>query len=309
MPPVLHRKAEDRGCWWTRRQVPPALRKRLILIANVLHSHTKRASESGALFALRFLLFVSLLLPASGGGDTLPKACLPARIDEQVQVSYVFDGDTVKLSDGRRVRFIGINTPEIGHHEVLTQPYAEAAKKSLQEALKTGGNVLSLQYGRERQDHYGRLLAHAYLSNGENVAILLLRQGHATTVVVPPNTSAADCYQLVEHEARSARRGLWQLASYQTQDADSLPADTRGFRLVRGQVAGIHRTRHQVRIALKGTLTARVSNADLVNFKPDYLENLVNHTVELRGWIRPERDGLGIRVRHPAALVLVGASP
>jgi micrococcal nuclease len=258
---------------------------------------------------LRFLLFVSLLLPASGGGDTLPKACLPARIDEQVQVSYVFDGDTVKLSDGRRVRFIGINTPEIGHHEVLTQPYAEAAKKSLQEALKTGGNVLSLQYGRERQDHYGRLLAHAYLSNGENVAILLLRQGHATTVVVPPNTSAADCYQLVEHEARSARRGLWQLASYQTQDADSLPADTRGFRLVRGQVAGIHRTRHQVRIALKGTLTARVSNADLVNFKPDYLENLVNHTVELRGWIRPERDGLGIRVRHPAALVLVGASP
>ena len=274
-----------------------------------LHSHTKRASASGALFALCILLFASLLLPASFASHTLLQGCLPARTDEQVQVKYVYDGDTVKLSDGRRVRFIGINTPEMGHHDTLTQPYAEAARKSLQEALETGGNMLSLQYGKERQDHYGRLLAHAYLSNGENVAILLLRQGHATTLVVPPNTAAADCYQNIEHEARSARRGLWQLKAYQTQDADSLPADTRGFRIVRGQVTGLHRFRHQVRIALEGMLAARISNTDLANFEPDYLEKLVGHTVELRGWIKPESDGLGIRVRHPAALTLVGESP
>jgi endonuclease YncB( thermonuclease family) len=274
-----------------------------------LRSHTRRASESGALFTFYVLLFASLLRPASVASHTLPQVCQSAQIDEKAQVTYVYDGDTVKLSDGRRVRFIGINTPEMGHHETLTQPYAEAARKNLQEALETGGNMLSLQYGRERQDHYGRLLAHAYLSNGENVAILLLRQGHATTLVVPPNTSAADCYQLIEHEARSAGRGLWQLVSYQTQDADSLPADTRGFRIVRGQVTGIHRSRQQVRIALKGTLTARISNTDLANFEPNYLEKLVDQTIELRGWIKPEIDGLGIRVRHPAALALVDASP
>jgi micrococcal nuclease len=263
----------------------------------------------GRPFALFFLLFASLLLPASSACHTQPKGCPPARIDEQVEVSYVYDGDTVKLSDGRRVRFIGINTPEMGHHNTLTQPYAEVARKSLQEALETSGNMLSLQYGRERQDHYGRLLAHAYLSDGENVAILLLHRGYATTLVVPPNTTAAECYQNIEHAARSAGRGLWQLEAYQTQDADSLPAVTRGFRIVRGKVTGIRRSRHQVRIALKGMLAARISNTDLANFEPNYLEKLVDHTVELRGWIKPERGGLGIRIHHPAALALVDASP
>jgi micrococcal nuclease len=274
-----------------------------------LHSHTRRASETGALLALCILLLASLFLPASIASHTLPQGCQPPQIDEQVEVSYVYDGDTVKLIDGRRVRFIGINTPEIGHHDTLTEPYAEAARKRLQEALETSGNRLSLQYGRQRQDHYGRLLAHAYLGNGENVAILLLRQGHATTLVVPPNTAAADCYQNIEREARSAGRGLWQLAAYQPQAAASLPADTRGFRIVQGQVTGIRRSGHQVRIALGGLLAARISDTDLANFEPDFLENLVDHTIELRGWIKPERDGLGIRVRHPAALVLVGAPP
>jgi len=271
---------------------------------------TRGASGSGALFVFCTLLLATRLLPAGGiASHPLPQGCQPARIDERVQVSYIYDGDTVKLSDGRRVRFIGINTPEMGHHKTLTQPYAEAARTSLQEALKAGGDVLSLQYGSERRDHYGRLLAHAYLSNGESVADLQLRQGQATTLVVPPNTAAADCYQQIENEARSAGRGLWQLAAYQVQNAESLPADARGFRIVQGRVTGLQRTRHQVRVIFEGTLTARISVNELANFEPDYLERLVGRTVELRGWIKPDGDGLGVRVRHPAALSLAGEHP
>jgi micrococcal nuclease len=274
-----------------------------------LQDYTRRASESGALFALCLLLLIWWPQPASAGLHTPQQDCPPARIDEQAQVTYVFDGDTVKLSDGRRVRFIGINTPEIGHHDVITQPYAEAARKSLQESLERSGEKLYLQYGRERHDHYGRLLAHAYLSNGESVAVLLLSTGHATTLVVPPNTAAADCYQQIENEARTSRRGLWQLPAYQAQDADSLPDDTRGFRIVQGLVTSVHRSRNQVQLTLEGTLVARISKRDLANFEPDYLEKLVNHTVELRGWIKPEKSGLGIRIRHPSALTLAGNPP
>jgi len=274
-----------------------------------LQRYTKRASESGALLAFCCLLLASQFLPARVERHPLPQGCQPARIDERVQVSYVYDGDTVKLSDGRRVRFIGINAPEIGHHETLTQPYAEAARTSLQEALEAGRDILSLQYGSERKDHYGRLLAHAYLNNGESVAALLLRRGQATTLVIPPNTTAADCYQQIENEARSAGRGLWQLAAYQPQDADSLPDDTHGYRIVRGRVAGMRRTRHQVRVALEGTLVARISINDLANFEPDYLEKLVTRTVEVRGWIKPENNGLGIRIRHPASLTLLRSRP
>jgi hypothetical protein len=197
----------------------------------------------------------------------------------------------------------------MAHHDTRTEPYAEIARTSLQNALENSGNLLSLQYGRERRDHYGRLLAHAYLSNGENIAVLLLSRGHATTLVVPPNTATADCYQQVEQEARAARRGLWQLADYQTRAAESLPGTASGFYIVRGKVTDIHRTRQQVHIALEGLLVARISVRDLANFEPDYLERLVGHTVELRGWIRPEKNGLHIRVHHPAALALAGAPP
>jgi endonuclease YncB( thermonuclease family) len=223
-----------------------------------------------------------------------------------VQVSYVYDGDTVKLSDGRRVRFIGINTPEMGHHDTLTQPFAETARSSLQAALKAGGDRLSLQYGEERRDHYGRLLAHVYLENGENVAALLLHQGHATALVVPPNTGKADCYAQIEREARSAGRGLWQLAAYQPHDAETLPRDTRGFRIVQGRVESIQQTRHQLRVELQGLVVAQISSSDLGNFAAGYLETLVGRRVELRGWVKPEREGLAVRVRHPAALCLAG---
>ena len=306
MPPVLHRQAKDRRCRRPRRQVPPALRKRLIFITNIATQPHQKGARIGRLFALCTLLFAPRFLPVIAGSQHLPQECQPTQIDEQVQVSYVFDGDTVKLSDGRRVRFIGINTPEMGHHDTHTQPYAEAARKSLQAALKTGGDMLSLQYGKERQDHYGRLLAHAFLENGENVAVLLLRQGHATTLVVPPNTGKADCYGQIERAARSAGRGLWQHATYQTQDAETLPRDTRGYRILQGRVESIQQTRHQLRVELQGLVVVRISNSDLGNFATGYLENLEGRRVELRGWVKPEREGLGIRVRHPAALSLVG---
>jgi hypothetical protein len=64
-----------------------------------------------------------------------------------------------------------------------------------------------------------------------------------------------------------------------------------------------------LRISLDGLLVARISANDLANFEPGYLEKLVDHTVELRGWIKPENGGLGIRIRHPAALLPVDESP
>jgi len=273
------------------------------------HSYTGRASVSGALFAFCTLLFAHRFLPAAATDPSLLQGCPPGHIDERVKVSYVYDGDTVKLSDGRRVRFIGINAPEMSHHASRAQPYAEAARSSLLEVLETNGDMLSLQYGAEHKDHYGRLLAHAYVGDEKNVAVRLLKQGHATTLVVPPNTSAADCYRQVEFEARSAGRGIWQLAAYQARAAGSLRGETRGFHIVRGRITGIARTKHQVRIVLEGLLVARISKNDLANFEPGYLEKLVGHTVELRGWIRPENDALGIRIRHPAALLPVGKPP
>jgi len=51
---------------------------------------------------IKVFILLYLLLIASG----------PAFSQETGKVQKVYDGDTVLLSDGRKVRYLGINTPE-----------------------------------------------------------------------------------------------------------------------------------------------------------------------------------------------------
>lgn len=48
-----------------------------------------------------------------------------------VAVQRVVDGDTLRLSDGRSVRMIGLNTPELGKQGRSDEPFAVAARKRL----------------------------------------------------------------------------------------------------------------------------------------------------------------------------------
>jgi len=266
----------------------------------------KGASDRVAPFAF-WLLFTSTLLLAVCTPPAAASTCEAVKTGERVQVVYVYDGDTVKLNDGRRLRIIGINTPELGNKDQATQPLAHAAHSALQRLLETHNRILLLQYGKQEHDHYGRLLAHAFLEDGDNVAVFLLQQGLATTLVVPPNSWGADCYQHVENQARLDRKGLWALPDYQPQAVQSLPLSTRGFRIIHGQISGIRTTRNTVWVDMDGPLVLQVSKKDLVNF--DSLETLVGQQVETRGWVKQDPNGLRIKIQHPAALVAITGAP
>ena len=267
---------------------------------------SKGASVRVAPFAFWLLVTATSLL-AGNPRPAQASACPATETGERVQVVYVYDGDTVKLKDGRRLRLIGINTPEAGNRGQSTQPLADAARAALQGLLDSNNRTLLLQYGKQDHDHYGRLLAHAFLEDGDNVAVHLLRQGLATTLVVPPNSWNASCYQHIEDEARLDRKGLWALPGYQPQSARTLPPGTRGFRIVRGQVSGLRNSRHTVWVDIEGPLVLQISRRDLVNF--DSLESLVGQQVEIRGWVKQDQNGLRMKVQHPAALAPVTRTP
>ena len=59
-----------------------------------------------------------------------------------VAVRQVVDGDTLRLVDGRSVRLIGINAPEIGRKGRTSEPYAEAARRRLQALVKANDCLL-----------------------------------------------------------------------------------------------------------------------------------------------------------------------
>jgi micrococcal nuclease len=262
------------------------------------------AADSVAPFSLRLLLLCSALLCYPGTGNAAAE-CPAEHIDERVQVNHVFDGDTVRLQDGRRVRLIGINTPEMGRDGKSDEPSAVEARASLKTLLDNNNRILLLQYGRDTQDHYGRLLAHAFLENGDNVAAALLRRGLATTLVVPPNTWAMDCYRRLEDAARTERAGLWALENYQSRDSSELPSSTRGFAIVHGTVSRVRHVNQGLWIDLEGPLAVHIGHRDRINFAPGYLERLEGRTVEVRGWIKPAREGLRMNVQHPAALATI----
>jgi len=71
----------------------------------------KGVSVSGTPFLFRALL-AGILLYCSATRAGVADNCAAGQTSERVRVIHVYDGDTVKLADGRRLRFIGINTPE-----------------------------------------------------------------------------------------------------------------------------------------------------------------------------------------------------
>ncbi len=123
----------------------------------------------------------------------------------------VTDGDTIELSTGQLVRYIGIDTPEVrrkqGDQWVRDpEPFGEEAS-ALNRQLVEGKSV-RLEYDAQTHDRYGRLLAYVYegplFVNAE-----LLRQGYAQPLTIPPNVKYAETFRALSQEARKAGRGLW----------------------------------------------------------------------------------------------------
>ena len=227
--------------------------------------------------------------------------CPTDRTDERARVAFVYDGDTLRLDDGRKVRLIGLDTPELGHDGAPSQPFAAQARTALEKML-AAHPYIRLRYDAERQDRYRRTLAHVYLDDGRSVAALLIEQGLATALVVPPDLWNIDCYRAAEQRAWAERSGIWALAAYQPIASTALASKATGFHLIHGRVTRVSEGRKSVWLTLAGDVSLRIDRNDLHYFSTPPAQ-LHGRTVIARGWLHPGTDGGSvIRIRHPAAL-------
>jgi hypothetical protein len=146
------------------------------------------------------------------------------------------------------------------------------------------------------------LLAHAFLATGDNLQARALEAGVATALVVPPNVWGSRCYAAAEARARAASAGLWSLARYAPIEASELDPDTRGFRLLRGQVRRVGESRGNWWLDLDPAVSLRLPKSDLSWFGDLDPGDLLGRRVEARGWVQRRRGQLRVTVRHPAAL-------
>ena len=233
----------------------------------------KKASLAGA-------FFVSVLCAWPAQAFCPVPSGLPV-----VGVQRVVDGDTLKLVDGRSVRLIGINAPELAHHGRNTEAFAEAARSRLQALVNDSGGRISLQLGREPRDHYGPTLAHAYDRQGQNLEARLLEEGLGYLVAVAPNTTLVVCQQAAERVARDARVGLWRKAVLQTPGRLVIG----GFALVTARVTKVERNRGGVWLEVEGPLVLHIAPKSLEQFDWTSLQNLTGRNIQARGWVIDRR--------------------
>lgn len=172
---------------------------------------------------------------------------------ETATVVRVIDGDTVVLGDGSRVRLLNINTPERGQY--LFRESTERLRQMVE------GKEVALERDIEDKDKYGRSLRHIFVG-GQFVNLILVREGYAVSLIIPPNEKHSQEVLEAEASAKESGLGVWQYA----QDLFCI---------------GIFNLHYNA----KGD--------DNGNLNDEYVElrNSCTYPVEMTGWVLSDDDG------------------
>ncbi len=160
------------------------------------------AANPGCAMLPAVLLCVTL--SARAGGPVDPNAPVP---DKGTVVS-VYDGDTLTLDSGDKVRLKWVNTPELKPAE----DYGTEAREATRELCL--GQEVSLAYGEVKRDGYGRLIA-GVTCQGQDLSEHLLTLGFAHLFLIPPNDRDTTPLLEAQGKAHAANRGIWSTDRYQ----------------------------------------------------------------------------------------------
>jgi endonuclease YncB( thermonuclease family) len=219
----------------------------------------------------------------------------------------VVDGDTLRLTDGRKVRLIAVNTPELASDHRSDQFLAQEARAATREFFE-GDNRVGLKLGVDAHDRYGRLLAHIYRADGKSLSTYLLSRGLAMQVVVPANDWNWRCYQQVEQLAQKQGIGLWQQTPL---DASHITRSDAGFQWLEGEISAVQRGGNNWWLTI-GKVAIRLRDSDLKYFTDKKIDKWLGRRVRIRGWVIDRGQSKSVReqsflplmmnLQHPAML-------
>lgn len=137
-----------------------------------------------------------------------PSPSVSSQSAELAQVKRVIDGDTIELVDGRKVRYIGIDTPELHHPTKGVQCFGKEAMEKNKELVE--GKMIKMKKDISETDRYKRLLRYIWVGD-IFVNEFLVQEGFASQATFPPDVAHVDLFKLAAEEARVNKKGLWSL--------------------------------------------------------------------------------------------------
>ncbi len=225
---------------------------------------------------------------------------------QKATVKWVYDGDTLLLTDKRKIRIIGIDTPETKHHKQRAEAYGAKAREALRELLKKHQYKIQLRYGEERQDRYKRTLAHVYLADGTNISNWLLERGFAKILAYPPNILLANCYRKSEAYAQSKSLRIWKYKKNKLRNATTLPLRVKGYVRLEGRVKRFYKYRKSIIIELesnsKRPVQLKIKNKNRSYFTSYNIDKLRNKLITVSGILRKKHNKRIIYINHPSQI-------
>jgi endonuclease YncB( thermonuclease family) len=243
-------------------------------------------------------VLAALLAVDAPGADA--GRCQPAFIASGL-VQAALDGRTLRLSDGREVRLLGVEIPDQEHR-------ARAARAAL--AALTEGREVTLGRLGDEADRHGRLLALVSVSSAGSEASVqrsLIAQGHARMAARVGNRACALQLLAAERVARAAGLGLWADPNYvikQAGNPDQVLAGRSTFTVVEGQVLSVRESGGTIYVNFgrrwSDDFTVTVLKRNERTFAADglVLKDLAGRRVRVRGFVE-ERGGPWIEAARP----------
>lgn len=128
-------------------------------------------------------------------------------INNNTRCLRVVDGDTIIVTKNKRVRLIGVNTPETKHPRKGVEPGGKEASEWLKNRIE--GKEINVTYDEKKHDHYGRTLGYIYfhdtLVNAE-----LIEKGYGKAECWKPNTKFCEYFEGLQARAQLNKLGIWK---------------------------------------------------------------------------------------------------
>lgn len=154
---------------------------------------------------------------------TIPRFILPTPprvgnpsppVTGTVRIERVVDGDTVVVEGNKKIRYIGIDTPETVDPRRGVGCFGKEASDKNKSLVE--GKYVRLEKDVSDTDTYGRLLRYVWVyetpdATGSGIFVneVLVKEGYARAATFPPDVRYADLFRKLQESARQENKGLW----------------------------------------------------------------------------------------------------
>jgi len=139
-------------------------------------------------------------------GTTVATSAANLVTKQVASVAAVIDGDTIKLTDGRKLRYIGIDTPETKDPHRGIGCFGQQATNKNKELVE--GKTIEIEKDVSETDRYSRLLRYVYV-DGVMINELLVKEGFAKASSYPPDIKYQNIFTQAQKQAEFEKKGLW----------------------------------------------------------------------------------------------------